>query len=574
MSNRPRKNIQPASRPLTKRQQAWQQRETNVQRRVVLAIAGAVFLAFLIIVAGVVYDRFWVPGRTLKSVDGQTLSRGDYDQILRNQTLQQLAQSLQFTKLVGPNASFGEGQGSFTQQVIEHNQRLATIGTVRGRQEPVEDTTVSNWVDRQLIEQAAREQFGIDPSQGEVDQLIVERLGSLLVEPEPLTPTLDITPTTGLTPTDTLTETAASALDTDATTGAETATSEPQATAEATPTTAVTPTAGPTQTPAPTMTPSPSPLPDVATDQVARIVDVLYDEYQAILNDLPREASADVREPHATEADFASALRAQYRDELIRTRVKEQLVSTVNAEDTTTPEQISARHILLKVPKPEPTPTATPAPESTATAAETATAGVDATTEATAGITTTEEVTPTVLPTPTLAPEALEALFAERKEEADAIYEQVTSDPEQFAELAREFSEDEGSAEQGGDLGSFGRGQMVAPFEESAFALAENEISPPVRSEFGWHIIQRLPEDPEAKLERQREAAFEEWLSDLRANATIVPAPTPTQTTLPLPMPLETETAPQPGATEALPAETPSPDAPLEPAPEATTTAP
>ena len=58
-----------------------------------------------------------------------------------------------------------------------------------------------------------------------------------------------------------------------------------------------------------------------------------------------------------------------------------------------------------------------------------------------------------------------------------------------FAELARQHSEDETNAENGGDLGPFGRGRMVPEFENAAFALAAGEISDPVRSPFGYHVI-------------------------------------------------------------------------------------
>ncbi len=60
---------------------------------------------------------------------------------------------------------------------------------------------------------------------------------------------------------------------------------------------------------------------------------------------------------------------------------------------------------------------------------------------------------------------------------------------ESFEELAKAHSEDPGSAKQGGDLGFFGRGVMDAAFEEVAFALAKGEVSDPVRSQFGYHLI-------------------------------------------------------------------------------------
>jgi peptidyl-prolyl cis-trans isomerase D len=60
---------------------------------------------------------------------------------------------------------------------------------------------------------------------------------------------------------------------------------------------------------------------------------------------------------------------------------------------------------------------------------------------------------------------------------------------EDFAELAQDYSEDKGSAENGGDLGWFGKGMMVPAFEQVAFSLKPGEISDPFKTDFGWHLV-------------------------------------------------------------------------------------
>ncbi len=78
-------------------------------------------------------------------------------------------------------------------------------------------------------------------------------------------------------------------------------------------------------------------------------------------------------------------------------------------------------------------------------------------------------------------------ILVETEEEANEIRGEVTT--ESFAEIAREESTDEGSAQQGGSLGAIQRGQLVPEFEEVAFELEDGEISDPVETQFGWHII-------------------------------------------------------------------------------------
>lgn len=69
------------------------------------------------------------------------------------------------------------------------------------------------------------------------------------------------------------------------------------------------------------------------------------------------------------------------------------------------------------------------------------------------------------------------------------VYRKAVQPNADFAALAREYSEDEGSKASGGDLGWFGRGRMVKEFEDAVFNLERGNISQPVKSQFGYHII-------------------------------------------------------------------------------------
>ncbi len=108
------------------------------------------------------------------------------------------------------------------------------------------------------------------------------------------------------------------------------------------------------------------------------------------------------------------------------------------------------------------------------------------------------------------------------KAEADKIRAEVTD--ENFAELAKKYSTDTGSKEQGGSLGQIQKGQLVPEFEKVAFGLKSGEISEPVKTQFGWHIITvtttpaRTTPFSEAEsqiissqLAAKRQAAFSEW---------------------------------------------------------------
>ncbi len=86
-----------------------------------------------------------------------------------------------------------------------------------------------------------------------------------------------------------------------------------------------------------------------------------------------------------------------------------------------------------------------------------------------------------------MVPRGNDSIRAVAKSTIDSIAGVVTV--ENFADEARKLSDDKGSAVRGGDLGWFGKGLMVAPFEKQAFSMEKGTISEPFESNFGWHII-------------------------------------------------------------------------------------
>lgn len=84
------------------------------------------------------------------------------------------------------------------------------------------------------------------------------------------------------------------------------------------------------------------------------------------------------------------------------------------------------------------------------------------------------------------------------EDEAKAIRAELDGGAD-FAAIAKEKSTDRGSASAGGDLGWFGVGMMVKPFEDAVIAMKKGEISAPVQSQFGWHVIKLVDERTAAK---------------------------------------------------------------------------
>ena len=155
-------------------------------------------------------------------------------------------------------------------------------------------------------------------------------------------------------------------------------------------------------------------------------------------------------------------------------------------------------------------------------------------------------------------------ILVETEEEARQVRERVTTGGEDFAEVARQVSTDPSAQENGGDLDFFGRGAMTPPFEEAAFGMQPGDISQPVQTDFGWHIIKLIDRRPAEGLNEQAAAAYrQEILQRARAEGRVEYLITPAPPAAP---PMELPTA------DATEEQTPGADATTEVAPPASAT--
>lgn len=118
------------------------------------------------------------------------------------------------------------------------------------------------------------------------------------------------------------------------------------------------------------------------------------------------------------------------------------------------------------------------------------------------------------------------ALETATRTKAEEVYAEVLKTDRQFSELAQEYSDDPGSAAQGGMLGFFGTGEMVPEFEAAAFALQIGEVSQPVKTQYGYHIIKVTDRDDAAGTVEARHiliafTTFDELLEEYKKAAQI-----------------------------------------------------
>jgi parvulin-like peptidyl-prolyl isomerase len=512
-------------REMTRKEQLLRHRDRERHKKLYTFVGIALGLALAFVLIGVVYQFLFLPNSAAAKVGDVSISTAEFQ---RRARFESSALQNQLLRLQQLEQQFG-GQGFFQTQIAQIQATLASpfsLGT-QALDGMIEDIVIAR-------EAAAR---GITVTDEEVGEALREEVAN------------------------------AQGLVTEAQ-AAATATAGVAATATAsqwtpTPTTAVDPSAAITETAA-------LPTPEAPPPAAVITETTLTEGMSALEQSLAASSGLSIGE-----------YRAIIRSRLLRDKLSEVIGSE---EVVGTEEQVHARHILLSVADPTPTPAApltrtetltgevdsgvsvtstgdltetapvassagvtTSGPMTseaaattpvTATAVATATGGVTSTNTVTAthsvtgtanvtastGITAAGDVTGTSNVTDTMAVTGTAAITGTRGPYPDAEALALANElrnrilaGEDFAALAGAYSDDTGSGANGGDLGWFGKGRMVAPFEEAAFSRPVGEVSEPVETDFGYHLIEVIEKDParakdEAQLQQERAQAFQTWL--------------------------------------------------------------
>ncbi|MBX2997732.1 MAG: peptidylprolyl isomerase [Caldilineaceae bacterium] len=521
-----RKNIPEEPKVETRKQTRVRLSVQRRNRRITMIVGGVLALALILVIVGIISEMVIKPNSVLARVEGRPIVTRDFWERtrLRQGELQSQLQQYQIF-----SAQFGD-QNIFASQIAQIQATLSSplsLGT----------QVLNQMIDEQVIRIRA-EELGITVTDAEVDEALREEIarGQGAVTVPQATATAEAgaeatatallftpTPTVAVTETETIT-------DTDAVLG----TGEPA-------------------------TPEP---PTILTDE-------LYQQGLATLSDTLRQRSGISLDGY----------REIIRTQLLAEKLQEQ----IGAEQVAaTEEQIEVRHILIRfdetagiAPGEEITETEEITPDAEIAPDEEITEGEDATDEPVAEtetesetLTDTEPVTETVTLTVTNPLTGTEVVTStetvtdtetltdtetetvaddEPVAESEVVTDtETTVDPavisdesrdeaaalalaqelrerilagEDFAQLAAIYSEDPGSGMDGGNLGWVGRGAFVPEFEEAAFALPIGEISQPVRSQFGYHLIEVLNRDEnrpkdENQLRQERAQAFNNWLQE------------------------------------------------------------
>ena len=477
------------------------ERERNL--RMMSIVGGIVGVALILVLYGVINELVIKPNSVLAQVEDRTIVTRDFWQQSR---LRQSELENQRLRLQVFAQQFGDSS-LFASQIASINATLASPLTL--------GTQVLNDMIEGSVLQIKAPEVGVAVTDEEVEETLLEEVargqGALTV------PQATATADAAIEATATAESFTPTPLPSPNPTREDDADSEPTATASAPEETAD--------------EPSPPEPPTVLTD-------ALFQEGLGTLEENLR--------------DNAGMSLASYR-EVVRARLLRTKMSETISQDLVSPteEQVRVRHILIAVDPEPPSETeepagetedeATPSPpgsteedgESTvAPAVETPPSAPEGTDEngestATPAAETAAEGAAEDDGVSSPAPPVIwnpDANGDGRVDDAEALafaqmLHQSILDGEDFADLALRFSNDPGSGSQGGDLGWAGRGRYVPEFDEVAFSLEVGAMSAPVKTSFGYHIIEVLERDDErpkeeAALQQEYAEAFQTWLQE------------------------------------------------------------
>ncbi len=449
------------------------ERERNL--RMMSIVGGIVGVALILVLYGVINELVIKPNSVLAQVEDRTIVTRDFWQQSR---LRQSELENQRLRLQIFSQQFGDSS-LFASQIASINATLASPLTL--------GTQVLNDMIEGAVLQIKAPEVGVAVTDEEVEETLREEVargqGALTV---------------------------------------------PQATATADAAVEATATAE-TFTPTPLPSPTPTPEDDAASEPTATAASETIEtqeeeaptpEPPAVLTDDLYEEGLGTLEENLR--DNAGMNLASYR-EVIRARLLRTNMSETISQDlvSATEEQVRVRHILIAV---DPEPEEPPPPET-----EEPAGGTDDGTPPPAPESADDNGESIPPPTAEGSPPPSEEWNPDtngdgRVDDAEALafaqmLHQRILDGEDFADLALRFSNDPGSGSQGGDLGWAGRGRYVPEFDEVAFSLEVGAMSAPVKTSFGYHIIEVLERDEErpkeeAALQQEYAEAFQTWLQE------------------------------------------------------------
>ncbi len=426
------------------------QAELDAYRRQLIMAAVTIAAVALILILGIgaYYQYIHLPRQAVASVNSETINRGDYWDYRRYELLNQINQYQQFAQFME-----GEQAQQYMQLAQEANQEFENVENAS-----IDPMTVDEMINNKILMNAL-DDFGLEITEEEIDERLVEFFTGMPISDEDPGPTADPTAEAWAT-----------------------------ATAEA--------------------------QQEELEEQQQEMDDADIDD--ADVDDAVDDADADDAaangDDEATEEDDAADDGDPFAD------------VADDVDEMATPD-----------------PEATPAEEDIRLTAEANQADHEEFLLDRAGISHDEFVEMFILPD--IAREKIQAHLAEdvptraehveaahilvaTEDAAQVIYEELTEDDADFAELAEQQSTDQATAPNGGDLGWFPRGVMVDEFEEVVFDIGVDEFSEPFQSDFGWHVVTVTDRDDDRPIDLQtlqqlRQEVFDDWLEEQREAADI-----------------------------------------------------